>query len=608
MHGAASGQMQPQRKPVVESGNAGSAALLELSRCVGAMTWEEAIRCIVEYDAEALPVERVNYWTLREGSAAIYCEAGYVASLRSLEHGATLLESEMPEYFQAMREERVIDMRDVQTDPRCRGLRAYCAARGVASMLDVPVWSEGTLCGVLCHEHVGAQRRWTERDMNLVTSISQVVASARAAHAHTQAAAEARRAAFLDAISRELSSLDVHVVAGRAAALCVPKLADLVLLWVQNRENVLECIALERVDAISQGVTDYLRARGEAWRHESSNIATLAVRQRQSLLIPDIRSPAVEQRHFNLADQLAIQSFGFSTAMSVPLTPEGAKPLGAMTFLARDRHFGADDLRLAESIASRVAGALRNARIYNIASEAIRARDEILVVAAHELRTPLTALMLETDNMLRQARRRTDAAETARAERIASHVRRFGALVDHVLDALRIRAEGVTVARVPCDLATVLRARMKLMETRARAAGSVMSLECPPSLPTLADRAGIEKVIDALLDNAIKFGSGRPIAVSLRADGWAELSVRDQGMGIRADRLSAIFQPFERACPTIHFGGLGLGLYIAKAVVDAHGGSIATTSNPTGGSTFVVRLPLTVSSSTGTSRPSPTRP
>jgi signal transduction histidine kinase len=138
-----------------------------------------------------------------------------------------------------------------------------------------------------------------------------------------------------------------------------------------------------------------------------------------------------------------------------------------------------------------------------------------------------------------------------------------------------------------------VRDRIGIVAERAQAAGSPITIDSPPSVAGRWDGSRLEKVIDALLDNALKFGRGSPIAVSLRADGtWAELSVHDQGIAIPADRLSAIFQPFERAVSKEHFGGLGLGLYIAKAVVDAHGGSIAATSRPGEGSTFVVRLPL----------------
>jgi signal transduction histidine kinase len=554
--------------------------------------WESSIRRIVEFDAEMLQVERVSFWSFHEETSSIHCEAGYVASVRSFEHGATLCSSGLPEYFDAMHGVRTINMGDVQTDPRCRGLRDYCAARSIASMLDIPVRAEGRLNGVLCHEHVGEVRRWSAREEDFATCVSQIVASALAAHAHTQAEAASRRAAFLDALSCVLSSLDRREIASRAVSLCVPKLASCALIWVERHDDALECLAMKHADPRKQHiVTEYLRECAGTLERERPSVPGLVVRQRQSLLIPDINPSILDRFRFAAADRDAFARLGLTTAICVPLTA-GGKTFGCMGFLAGDRHYGADDLALAESIAIRLASAIENARLYEVAREAIRARDELLVLAAHELRTPLTALQLTTDQLLRRAQRSADSGEAARSEKIAHQVRRFGTLVENILEALSIRAEGVALACRPCDLATIVGDRV-LVAARTRAAGSTIALESASSVECVCDRPRLERMIDALLDNALKFGEGKPIDVTLRTDGpWAELSVHDRGMGFSADRLSAIFHPFERAAPSEHFGGLGLGLYVAKAIVDAHGGSIAATSNPGDGATFVVRLPL----------------
>jgi signal transduction histidine kinase len=103
----------------------------------------------------------------------------------------------------------------------------------------------------------------------------------------------------------------------------------------------------------------------------------------------------------------------------------------------------------------------------------------------------------------------------------------------------------------------------------------------------------LERAIGELLDNAIRFGACRPIEVVLRRDqDMAELSVRDHGMGIPSDRLDSVFSPFERALPAQHGGGLGLGLYLARAIVEAHGGSIALSSRVAEGTLVVVRMPI----------------
>jgi signal transduction histidine kinase len=561
-------------------------ALAELSRCAGT-DWEGWIRRIVQFDAEALHVERVSFWSMREETSTIHCDAGYVASVQSFEHGATLVESDLPEYFAAMREAPVLDMVDVQTDPRCRGLRSYCAARGIASMLDIPVWLEGRLAGVLCHEHVGPTRNWSAEEEGFATRVSHVVSSGLAARAHTRAEADARRAAFLDSVSRLASSLDEREIADRAVRLCVPWFADASHV-VLDRDGVLELLALKHRDPLTQ---DALigHARSGRWAFP---VIERVIRQGQSLLLPELVPAVAAQFGFTPEDQAVMETLKVRSALTVPLAV-GDKTFGAMGFTTTDRRFDADDVALAEDIAIRVAAALENARLYAVAREAIRARDELLVVAAHELRTPLTSLQLRTDQLLRRARRGADPAETASSEGIARDVRRFTGVVDHILDAVKIRGEGVPLTRTRCDLAMVVKQRVGLVAARARAADSPIVLDSVPSVSGRWDKARLEKVIDVLLDNAIKFGSGHPIAVSLRTGGtWAELAVRDQGIGIPGDRLKAIFQPFERAVPQEHFGGLGLGLYIAKAIIDAHGGSIGVTSSSGEGATFVLRLPL----------------
>jgi signal transduction histidine kinase len=102
----------------------------------------------------------------------------------------------------------------------------------------------------------------------------------------------------------------------------------------------------------------------------------------------------------------------------------------------------------------------------------------------------------------------------------------------------------------------------------------------------------IEQVVSNLLANALKYGDGKPIEVRVtRSDGWARLIVHDHGIGIGPDDLDRIFERFERAVSPRHYGGLGLGLYIARQIVEAHGGSISAHSEPGVGSTFTVALP-----------------
>jgi signal transduction histidine kinase len=180
-----------------------------------------------------------------------------------------------------------------------------------------------------------------------------------------------------------------------------------------------------------------------------------------------------------------------------------------------------------------------------------------------------------------------------RSDAIARDVRRFTDVVEHVLEASTIRALGVKLARQSCDLVKIVKGCVARLAERAKRGDGAIAIHAVSSIVGRFDRDRIERVVVCLVDNAIKFGEKKPIEVSLRREGTqAELTVRDHGAGIPADRLPSIFDPFARGVPKEHFPGLGMGLYIAKAIVEAHGGTISVHSKVGEGTTFVVRLPL----------------
>ncbi len=131
------------------------------------------------------------------------------------------------------------------------------------------------------------------------------------------------------------------------------------------------------------------------------------------------------------------------------------------------------------------------------------------------------------------------------------------------------------------------------MADRARQAGSAVNVQAEAPVVGRFDRLRVERVVACLLDSAIEVPvEKKPIDVSVRRDGMdAELTVCDHGAGVPPDRLPSLFEPFVRAVPKEHFPGLGMGLYIAKAIVEAHGGTIAAHSAVGKGTTFVVRVP-----------------
>jgi len=226
--------------------------------------------------------------------------------------------------------------------------------------------------------------------------------------------------------------------------------------------------------------------------------------------------------------------------------------------------------------------------------DAIRLRDEFLSIASHELRTPLTPLRLQLQSTLKCLDKgETDEADLRpRLELALRQTVRLGTLVTDLLEVSRISSGRLTLQLEEMDLAESVRDVAERHEPEARNAGTTISVQTEPVIGRW-DRLRIEQVIANLLVNAIKYGGGLPVRLTVeRADGGARLTVRDEGIGISTEDQDRIFDRFERAVSVRSYGGMGLGLYIAQQIVDAHGGRIQVRSARGEGSTFMVDLPM----------------
>jgi signal transduction histidine kinase len=228
-------------------------------------------------------------------------------------------------------------------------------------------------------------------------------------------------------------------------------------------------------------------------------------------------------------------------------------------------------------------------------ARAERLRDEFISIASHELRTPCTSMQLAVQALSSKHVDKLEAgSDTVRRflGTIARQVANLNRLVDRLLDVSLIAEGHLQLQRSDVDLAVVAHTAVEQLREPLRASGSVLTVDAPSPVVGTWDGVRLEQVATNLIANAIKFGRGAPIEVVVRAEGSvATLVVRDRGIGIPFAEQPRIFDRFERAVSSRHFGGFGLGLYVSKEIVDAHGGSIEVTSRPGEGSTFVVRLP-----------------
>jgi signal transduction histidine kinase len=232
-------------------------------------------------------------------------------------------------------------------------------------------------------------------------------------------------------------------------------------------------------------------------------------------------------------------------------------------------------------------------------ADAVQAREDFISIASHELRTPLTPLTLQLDRLRRMlSRNELGIAEVTKLQAsLERQATRLTTLVDILLDVTRLRVGPMRLRREKLDLSVLARETVDGLADHLRLARCELTLETAGPIEGLWDRVRVQQAITNLLTNAIKYGDGKPISVSVgrdQAGKRAQVVVKDQGPGIGKRDQARLFKRFQRLPPTggNAAGGLGLGLYITRQIIEAHGGTVRLDSRPGAGATFTCALPL----------------
>ena len=277
--------------------------------------------------------------------------------------------------------------------------------------------------------------------------------------------------------------------------------------------------------------------------------------------------------------------------------PEMSQVLLGLLVLYEDLSYASRQRAEAEAALRRVA--VGRARLLEDRRQAVAARDQFLAVAAHELRTPLATLALLVDYLIvpLHPHSTTEAGSVVVQKRqlamVKRQVDRLMALVVEMLDVSRITGGRLQLSLGPVDLRDVVLEVLDRFDLEIQRRHVTVNVNAPDAAPGRWDAARIDQVITNLISNALKYGAGRPIEVSVRVEAsQAVVVVRDHGIGIPEDEQTKIFGPFARVVTARHHAGLGLGLWIAQQIVQASGGRISVDSRPEQGSTFTVELPL----------------
>lgn len=291
--------------------------------------------------------------------------------------------------------------------------------------------------------------------------------------------------------------------------------------------------------------------------------------------------------------------YGALAVLAAPIIA-GTEPLGVLTVYGRRASiFAEDDLRLVVLLADQAAVILESRALIDEAAavrareQATRMKDDFLSAAAHDLKTPLTALLAQAQLMERRLLRDPNTpADMGGLRRIISEARRLSSLVIELLDASRAEQGRLLGTREPVDV-TAIAAETCARHHSQRHTCVVDSVE---PVVGLLDRQRIAQLLENLVENAVKYSpDGGEIVVTVRRMGdRLALSVRDRGIGIVSSDLPLVFERFQRGANVDHrrFVGMGLGLYICRAITEQHGGHIWAESVPERGSIFNVELPL----------------
>ncbi|MBN1209027.1 MAG: DUF4118 domain-containing protein [Myxococcaceae bacterium] len=417
-------------------------------------------------------------------------------------------------------------------------------------------------------------------------------------HAEEELKRAESHARFLSEASAVLaSSLDYESNLRNVVRLAVPALADWCLVDLAQPDGALRRV--ETVYSSPEDAEQTLQAQRLGINGELSLESPVlqAFHQGRSILIQELTPEIIQESAKTEELAQLIARLHPRSVIAVPLVVRG-RVLGVLSFITSHsgRRLTNVELKLMEELARRAALSVENAWLYRDAREAIRLRDEFLSIASHELKTPLTPLSLKLQMLTREAQRQSDSPFRRAVENYITvgsrQVKKLSELVSDLLDVARIGGGRLRLELEEMDLSALAREIVVRGESEAARLGSTLVLEAPPSVIGHWDRLRLEQVITNLVDNAIKYGAGKPIRIQLESDAdRAILRVKDEGIGIAPEHLSRIFERFERAVSERHYGGLGLGLYITRTIVEAMGGSIQVESTLGEGATFTVVLP-----------------
>lgn len=515
---------------------------------------QEAFQTVTRVAAECLHAARVSIWFFTADRSAIQCGNLYQLTTREHSQGLELSAAAYPRYFQELDTERIVSADDAQADPRTAEFtEGYLAPLGITSMLDVPILSEGRMIGVICHEHIGAMRRWTREEQHFAASIANAVALAIEA-------ADRRKVEQALRTSEERLTMTVQ--------------SANIGIWDWDLKSNIVYLSPEWKRQL--GYED----------QELGNTFT----EWKSRLHPDDYDRVwntieayllTRPSRFELEHRLRHKDGSYRWILG---RGTAIKSDAALSNRMVGINIDVTDQKSAEE-------ALRHAK--ETAEAVSRAKSQFLANMSHEIRTPMNGVLGMADLLLR--------CELSERERyLAESIHRSGtvllAIINDILDFSKIEAGKLQLEAIPFEVRRTIQEAVDLLGPAAQKKHLKLSWQIDRAIPgyLIGDPIRLRQIVVNLVGNAVKFTEQGSIKVCVALEGQRvnlhglSITVHDTGIGIAPEVQAHIFDAFSQAdgSTTRKYGGTGLGLAIVKQLVTLMDGNIELWSHPGKGSIF----------------------
>lgn len=501
---------------------------------------------------------------------------------------------------------KLVIVSDIQVDPLWENYKNLAAIHNLRSCWSSPIFSSDHIVLGTFAVYSKSIRIPNEFELQL---IQDATAASALCIQHTRALQNLKisrdDATFLSEARKTLvATLDYEQVLKKIPQMIVSHFADWCFICQIDKHGKLHSIAEDALASKSQLIK---QLQNYSPNMDATEGLPRAIREKKSILYTEVNEQQLKFKEPNwpiigtkdpkiltIFEQLGLKSY-----MAIPMVIRGKVVGGFLVASSRlEKRYNQYDLDLATELAHSCGMAIDNAELYRDSQQAITTREVFISVASHEFRTPLTILRGKLDLLnivLDKNQIETQLKEKLKGtlEGLTTQTDRISKLVETLLDISKIGTGTLFLNQKKLNLSALVTDLLDRMKTEFASKQNSLVINIQEDVYCSCDVVRIEQVLTNLLSNALKFGQQQPVEFSLmKESGRAIIEVKDHGLGISKEDQLRIFEAFERAVSEKHYSGLGLGLYITKQIISAHGGSITLESQLGKGACFRVYLPL----------------